>query len=346
MTNIISPATTARKRLLVLRFSALGDVAMTLPVIYSLAERYPDLDITVTTRPFFAKLFLNPPANVTVIGVDFKGEYKGFGGTVRLLKMLSALKPDFVADLHNVSRSWIIDFFFRLKGVKVAMVDKQRSKRKRLFTSGERQRSFIDRYVDVFASLGFPVTTTFKSLFAEKKWSLPMTVEHPAVGVAPFARYFNKAYPAAQMKEAIRKLCEKGCHVYLFGGRGAEAEQMKEWADEIDRCSSVAGLYPIAEELALMAEMDVMVSMDSANQHMAAIAGTEVVTVWGSTTPACGFLGYNRNEADALCLNLECQPCSVAGKPECPLGHFKCMKDLKPDAVVNKVMEVVGRDRK
>lgn len=117
------------KRMLIIRLSALGDVAMTIPAIYSLAVRYPDLKIDVVTRPFFARLFLNAPSNVNVIGVDFKKDYKGFRGTLRLLRQLSALKPDYVADLHNVLRSWIIDNWFRLHGKKVVMVDKLRDKR-------------------------------------------------------------------------------------------------------------------------------------------------------------------------------------------------------------------------
>ncbi len=114
--------------MLIIRFSALGDVAMTVPAIYSLATRYPDLNIDVVTRPFFARLFINAPDNVNVIGVDFNKDYKGVGGTLRLLRRLGKLRPDYVADLHNVLRSWIIDRYFRLRGVKVVMVDKMRGK--------------------------------------------------------------------------------------------------------------------------------------------------------------------------------------------------------------------------
>ena len=119
--------------MLIIRFSALGDVAMTVPAIYSLATRYPDLNIDVVTRPFFARLFINAPDNVNVIGVDFNKDYKGVEGTLRLLRRLGKLRPDYVADLHNVLRSWIIDRYFRLRGVKVVMVDKMRGKRSELF---------------------------------------------------------------------------------------------------------------------------------------------------------------------------------------------------------------------
>lgn len=331
----------ASKRMLIIRFSALGDVAMTVPAIYSLATRYPDLNIDVVTRPFFARLFVNAPANVNVIGVDFKKDYKGVGGMLRLLRRLGQLKPDCVADLHNVLRSWIIDRYFRLRGVKVVMVDKMRAKRSELFRTGQPQPSFIDRYAKVFAELGYPVGLTFKSLYQNHTPTLPFEPARPAIGIAPFARYFNKTYPAAQMREVIAKLTAGGYNVYLFGGRGEEANQLKEWAEATPGCTSLAGLYPLEDEIALMGAMDAMVSMDSSNQHMAALAGTPVISIWGSTTPACGFMGYGQTPERAVCLDIACQPCSVGGSPECPKGHFDCMNKLSPDTIVDKIRQTV-----
>lgn len=328
------------KSMLIIRLSALGDVAMTVPVIYSLAGQYPNLKINVVTRPFFARLFINPPSNINVIGVDFKGEYAGVRGTVKLLRRLGQLKPDSVADLHNVLRSWIIDNYFRLKGVKVVMVDKMRDKREQLFKTGEPQPDFVDRYAEVFAKLGYPVTLDFEG-FAKDSLSLPFVPKKPAVGIAPFARYFNKTYPAERMKKVIESLTTDGYHVYLFGGRGAEAETLKKWAEGNDRCRSVAGEFKLEEEIALMGAMDAMISMDSSNQHMAALTGTPVVSVWGSTTPACGFMPYHQDRCNAVCLGIECQPCSVGGGPECPKGHFDCMLKLEPSAIVDKVKKII-----
>lgn len=331
----------AEKRMLIVRLSALGDVAMTIPAIYSLAERYPRLHIDVVTRPFFSRLFINPPVNINVIGIDFKSEFKGVGGTLKLLRRLSELRSDCVADLHNVSRSWIIDTFFRLRGVKVAMVDKMRGRRKALFRTGEPQPSFIDRYTDVFAKLGYPVDLTFENLYVSKSPRLPLTPVSPAIGVAPFARYFNKTYPLGQMREVIENLTHEGYNVYLFGGRGSEAEELAKWAGTNVRVTSLAGKYPLEDEIAMMGAMDAMVSMDSSNQHMAALAGTKVISIWGSTTPACGFMPYDQPRDRSLCLGLPCQPCTVGGSPECPKGHFDCMRQLSPEMVVNKIKQVV-----
>ncbi len=323
--------------MLIIRLSALGDVGMTIPAIYSLAKQYPTMHIDVLTRPFFARLMINPPANINIITADFKGEHRGVRGVVRLLKQLSQLNPKCVADLHNVLRSWIINAFFWMKGVNVAMVDKNRQARKRLFSEKIPQRNFVDRYADVFAKLGYPIKLDFTSVYANKKADAPFEPLHPAVGIAPFARYYNKTYPPEMMKQVATLLARDGWHVYLFGGRGREADDLHQWDNDISGCKSVAGEYTLEQEIALMSRMDVMVSMDSANQHLAALAGCRAVTVWGSTTPACGFMGYNQRESDAVCLNLPCQPCSVAGKPTCPLGHLDCMCSIKPKMIVEKV---------
>lgn len=327
--------------MLIVRLSALGDVAMTIPAIYSLAEQYPALQITVVTRPFFARLFINRPDNVSIVEADFKGRHKGVGGTWRLLRQLSALRPDCVADLHNVLRSWEIDAWFRLHGVRVAMVDKNRRARKRLFSQKEAQRNYVDRYADVFARLGFPIELTFRSVFDAREAEPPFEPRHPAVGVAPFARYYNKTYPPEMMRQVVERLCRSGISVYLFGGRGREQQELQSWADDIKGCESVAGLYPIEQEIALMSRMKLMVSMDSANQHLASLAGTPVVSIWGSTTPACGFAGYGQSADKAIVLSLPCQPCSVAGKPTCPLGHLDCMCTISPATIVDKVTETI-----
>jgi len=314
---------------------------MTLPALYSLARRYPDLHIDFVTTPFFKRLFINPPANLHVHGMDIKKDYKGLGGMIRLIKALSALKPDMVADLHNVGRTWVIDQWFRLTGVKVAMLDKMRHARRRVLRKGEAQPGFIGRYADVFSRLGFPIKLDFDTLFPEGVPEAGSEIKHPAVGIAPFARYYNKTYPADLMRAVVENLTRRGVNVYLFGGRGREAELLGTWTAYNDRCHSLAGRFTLEEEIALMARLDVMVSMDSANQHMAALTGTPVVSLWGSTTPACGFMAYRQDKANALVAGLECQPCTIAGSAECPRGTLDCFHELSPERVADAVMRLL-----
>ncbi|WP_455971843.1 glycosyltransferase family 9 protein [Bacteroides congonensis] len=335
-----------KKTILIIRTSALGDVAMCIPVIYSLAERYPDLDIKVLTQPFFARLFVNAPANISFILADWKGKHKGARGICRLLKELLMHRIDCVADLHNVLRSWLIDACFLLKGIPVRIVDKERRKRKALLSSENReirQRNYVQRYSDVFGKLQLPVVPDFTSLLSlEELNSACLPIPQPddgkcLIGIAPFARYQTKTYPLPLMEEVIGYLNDKGYHLFLFGSQGKEEKVLKTWEQKYKSCIALPGLLTIREELLLMGHMDVMLTMDSANMHMASLAGTPVVSLWGSTTPACGFLGWRQSEKDALCLHLPCQPCSVSGRKKCPLQHFSCMMSISPKEVCNRI---------
>lgn len=337
-----------KQQVLVIRFSALGDVAMTIPVIYSIAHKYPETIFTVLTRPFFAHLFVNRPCNVSLTEVDWKEEYHGVLGIWRLLRRLSAVHVCCVADLHNVSRSWLIDFFFLVQRKRVAMVDKMRWKRKALISSRHRaiHPNYVRRYADVFARLGYPVEMDFRSLFESVPPILPFQISSLSVGIAPFARYANKTYPLELMEEIVARLTGQGYIVYLFGSRGAEADILTRWQSMYMGCISLAGHYPMEQELAIISHLPLMVTMDSANQHLASLVGTRTLTLWGSTIPACGFLGYGQKEEDAIYLALPCQPCSIAGSKRCKLRHTECLYGITPSLLVERITQIIRLQNK
>ena len=159
------------------------------------------------------------------------------------------------------------------------------------------------------------------------------------LGVAPFASTRAKTYSPAKMKEAVRQLAEDGrFEILFFGGRGREAETLREWVKELPHTQSVAGTLDFSEELILMATLDVVVSMDSANMHLASLVGTRVVSIWGATHPYCGFLGWNQKEEDAVQnTELECRPCSVFGNKPCHRGDFECMHSIAPSAIIEQL---------
>lgn len=318
------------KKILVLRLSALGDVAMTLPVLYSVARQYPDVRLTVVTRPFFRRLFLNPPPNISFI--DFTA--KSFKELLTFIHNINAKDYTAVADLHDVLRTRIIRQALRLKGLSVASVDKARSGRKQLTDRKGRnyQRSYIDRYADVFDRLGLPVKVDFKG-FTDS------TTPRCGVGIAPFARYRTKTYPPEMMEEVARALTDRNIAVYLFGARGEEEQTLQEWVARNPKLNLMAGKLTLEEELAAIGRLEVMVTMDSANMHLASLMGTPVVSIWGSTIPQCGFMGYGQTPERAIWLDLKCQPCSVAGLEECPQGHCNCLKNIQPQIIVNKIIQ-------
>ena len=323
------------KHLLVVRFSALGDVAMTVPVVDSLARQHPDLRITVVSRPFCAPLFAALPANVAFFGADVQGEYKGVRGLWKLSRRLKALGIDAMADLHDVLRTKVVRTFLRLQGVDVAVIDKGRGEKKRL-VKGERKplRHGAERYADVFRALGLSCTVDY-----QPRHKAPEAAGPCRIGLAPFAAHQGKIYPTEQTTEYLRTLylAHPEAEVYVFCSKG-EAESVEaKWTKEFPRLVFACRQYKgLSQELELMQQLDVMVSMDSANMHLASIVGLPVVSVWGATHPYAGFMGYGQSEVHAVQLDLPCRPCSIYGNKPCRYGDYRCLAGISPQKILEQ----------
>ena len=221
------------QHLLITRFSALGDVAMLVPVVYSLAKQYPDLRITVLSQDFIRPLFSSLPSNVEFIGANVKKDYKGIFGLIRLFKEIRK-KNQFtaVADMHDVLRTKVLRLLFTSSGVKTKHIDKHRSGKKALCRSNNKrfvqQPTSFDNYKEVLSKLGYPVTLDFKSIIPVDQH---VTKDDDSVGIAPFAAHKGKIYPLEKMSEVISLLIAKGKKIYLFGGGKAEMETFHNWQD-------------------------------------------------------------------------------------------------------------------
>ena len=127
-----------KEHILIIRFSALGDVAMTVPVVYSLAKTYPDLRITVLSRGFARTFFEDLAPNVNFMEADIKGEYKGVKGLNALYRRLTAKKFTAIADFHGVLRSSYLRFRFNFDRYKVAHINSTGARENRLCQSRKR----------------------------------------------------------------------------------------------------------------------------------------------------------------------------------------------------------------
>ncbi|MBQ8463255.1 MAG: glycosyltransferase family 9 protein [Prevotella sp.] len=349
-----------RQHILVIRFSALGDVAMTVPIVWAVAKRYPDVRITVLSRPFARTFFENLAPNVNFMEADLKAEYKGIHGLNALYRRLAAKQFTHVADLHSVLRSEYLRMRFNLGHFKVRHIDKHRKLRKQLVSGSNKQKkpmpTSFENYAEVFAKLGFPIDhNDFRSIFQEEGGylnALPEAIgeKHEGeawIGIAPFAAHIGKVYPPELMEQVIRQLTERypQCRIFLFGRGQQEDEYFPRWAKEMPQCTNVSWhLESMRQELILMAHLDVMLSMDSANMHMASLTGTKVVSVWGATHPMAGFMGWRQNEANAIQLDLDCRPCSIFGKKPCQFGDYRCLTGIKPETIVEKISQVISEE--
>ena len=347
-----------KEHLLVIRFSALGDVAMTVPVVYALAQQYPDVRITVLSRNFARPLFEDLLPNINFMEADLKREYHGITGLNSLYRRLVAKQFTAIADLHSVLRSSYLRMRFNLDHYKVAHIDKHRKDRRRITSSSNKQLiqlpTSFQNYADVFARLGYPVNVQFRSIFSEDGGdmnllpeSLPRpTVGQPCIGIAPFAAHEGKIYPLRLMEQVVEQLLAKhpDARIYLFGKGQREDETFPKWCAAHPQCVYVSQhLNNLRDELILMSHLQVMVSMDSANMHLASLVATPVVSVWGATHPFTGFMGWNQSPENAIQIPLECRPCSIYGQKPCLRGDYACMRNIAPEQIVNRVELILNK---
>lgn len=343
------------KRLLVMRFSAMGDAAMTVPVLYALATQHPDLRITMLTRTRFVQMFECLPDNVQVKGIDF-AEQDGIIGLTKIYNKLKKGNFDAVADLHDVLRSKYIRTCFAMAGTKVVRVNKGRKEKKELIGNGqthEALKPMTERYAEVFRSLGLSINLSQKmkiDLRSEDSVGVRNIVgkKQPGekwVGVAPFAAHAQKIYPLAKMQQVVNDLAAMGCKVLLFGAGKKEGDVLRSWEKNAEEkngailsvCGKLGGLK---NEMLLMSQLDLMISMDSANMHIASIFGIKVLSIWGATHPKAGFSGYGQTPDSAVQVDLPCRPCSIYGKKPCKFGDMRCM-DIAPDMIVQKATKMI-----
>ncbi len=338
-------------RLLIIRTSAMGDVALTTPVLKGMREQYPEVELLLLTRPIF-KAFFNSSAGLELFFPDFKKRHKGFRGLITLYNDINRHSDiDYVIDLHDVLRSKILRLFFRLKGVPAAVIDKGR-KEKRLLTKGRRKirlKHSVERYCDVFERAGFPVHPS------KEKWIVPsqgITLKEAYgfddykglnIGVAPYAKHELKMWPEPYMIKLLRLISEKQqCRFWLFGGQ-EDYDKLTILESKIPGSVSLAGKLSLDEELVFMSKLDFMIAMDSSNMHMAALVGTKVISIWGGTDPLGGFSAWMQPDNFSVRIPVEeltCRPCTIYGKGKTK-NDFACMKLLTPEMVFNRIDKLV-----
>ena len=331
------------RKLLIIRFSALGDIAMTVPVVHDLAIQYPDLDITMLSREMARPLFELLPDNVHFLAADLKGRHKGLLGLERLRNDYHLEDFDYVADFHNVIRTILLRLGSQMRGRHVAIIDKGRKGKKALTRQKnkvfEQQATSFERYTKVLEQLGFPIKTQFVKLDYSSFCETQKASGETWIGIAPFAKHPAKVYPMEKAEEVIKALSLKdNTTLFLFGGGEEEKQQIAELCAKYPNVQAAQSHQGLKGELALMGQLDVMLSMDSANMHLASLVGTRVVSLWGGTHPYAGFLGWNQKAEDCVQLDLPCRPCSVYGNKPCFRGDYACMNGITSSQVIEKLV--------
>ena len=313
-----------KKKILVIRLSALGDVAILEPILKFRALRCPDVLFLMAAPPLLEPLFRGVE-NVQFIPVQRKQPPR------KLYAELSCYRPDMVADMHHVNRVIGVDWLFRLHGVTVRSIRKH----------NQPGRPSWLRYNDVFDRCGLPLIDNLQSLSTDY-WN-PKTASHEtyAIGLAPFAQHQGKIWPLDYMEKLLQQLSRDDRYSIFLLGSKDEAKTLDPWAERYPHTVSLAGKYTFEEELKQMSQMDLMVTMDSANMHFASCLGIPVVSIWGATHPCRGFYGWRQNPDWTVQHDLDCRPCSKFGNKPCKFKDYRCLRAITPQEVMTKIESVL-----
>ena len=330
----------------------MGDVAMMIPSIRCLTIAYPDIKITVVTNGFY-KPFFSEFKNINVFATDFKNSHKGIKGLLNLFKELKNLKPTHVADLHSVLRTHFLAILFKLRFIKIKKIDKLRSDKKRLFRKSNKVlKPLIPtqyRYSEVFCKLGFNIDLTshqfpLPKIINNKAQSFLSDIENgkKKIGIAPFASFTGKIYPLDLMQKVVAFL-QNEHHVFLFGNGKYETDILKVWVKAYPNALGCYVLDSLESELEIISNLDVMLSMDSANGHLAANYNVPVISLWGLTHPFAGYAPFLSKPENELTSNREkypMLPTSAYGN-KTPKGYENVMRSIEVNDVILAINKVL-----
>ena len=250
----------------------------------------------------FSGYFFNEFKNVKVFEVDLEKRHKGFFGLFNLFLDLRKLNPKRIADLHSVLRTNILSFLFRLIFTKVSVIDKKRKERKALTRKVNKIFKPLTPvhylYQEVFNKLGLSIDLTKDHLYPPSKtFNLnidQIDIKGKMVGIAPFAKHSAKMYPLDLMQKIVSYIQDRHT-VFLFGYGKIEMQTINAWSSALKNVYPCDILGGFENEVSLISNLDLMISMDSANGHIASIYNVPVITIWCLTHPYTGFNTFNND---------------------------------------------------
>lgn len=338
----------------------MGDVALIVPVLRSLVNAHPHVEVTIVTRPRFAPFFQGLE-RVTIFPADVDHTYNGVFGIRELFRaLIRRASYDFVIDLHDHVRTVILRTLFKLFFTDVVVFDKGR-KEKKAFARREKKTvrplpHTVERYREAFvkAGLSFELLPPPHLIPAEdvhaavRQWLTEKALHKKEawVGLAPFAAHASKVWPLENWPEVMESvLLARRVKFFLFGGGEKEISFFETLQRKFPgACVVIAGQLKLRQEIALMTQLDMMVCVDSSNMHLSALAGVTTLSIWGGTHPAVGFapVGEGHTLFQVSREELPCRPCSVYGRATCFVGGFPCLTRISPASVASQVLRTLA----
>ena len=311
-------------KFLILRFSSIGDIVLTTPVIRCLKEQYPNTEVHYATKKSFKTLVENNPH------ID---KFHLLEDNLNdLIKSLQAEKFDYVIDLHNNLRTRIIKLRLGKKAFTFDKLNFQKWVLVKFKKNLMPDVHIVDRYMDTLKSLGIKNDNKGLDYFIPERDEMPMSwlPENVRKGYAVYAiggQHETKKMPFPKMVELCKTI---QLPLVLIGGKedSEMAERLVNHYEGVKHILNLCGKCNLNQSASIIKSSFMVYTHDTGMMHVAAALKKKTIAIWGNTVPEFGMYPYQTEFISIENKELACRPCSKIGHKECPLGHFKCMNDL------------------
>ncbi|MBK8945504.1 MAG: lipopolysaccharide heptosyltransferase II [Ignavibacteriae bacterium] len=328
------------KKILVIQTAFIGDAILSTPILREIKKIYPTSKLDILVIPQTSNLFKHNPHISKIIEFDKREKLTRIFSFFKVLKIVFIEKYDAVISIQSSFTSSIIMLIGRIK-IRIGYPRQKLLTHTINLIKGLHLRKRVLKLLEPFGDFIFnDETELFWSEQEEKKIDMLLNRSDGIfrLGIAPSSAQFTKQWPKEYFKELIKLLSNHNLEIFLIGGK--EDKLLCNEIAEINaaKIKNLAGELSLLESAALIKNMNLILSNDSAPMHIANAVKTDVIAIFGPTVKNFGFYPYRENDK-ILEVELDCRPCGKHGGSKCPLDHFKCMLELKPEFVYQKIKE-------
>lgn len=336
------------KKIVVIQTAFLGDVLLTLPMIYHLNKKFPNTEIDIVVRPESAEIKSLLPSINEVIPFDKSS--KKMKNMIQLIEKLKKGNYDLLISPHRSFRTSMISYFSKIQnsiGFDIASVSFFYSKRVKYNGSKheiERNLELIKDFIGEF-NWKEKITLNLVPYIKNEKFNSWIKNEEKIIAIAPGTVWNTKKYPEEYFAILIRDLLKQNIKIILLGSNKDRITTQKILSlIEGSNSKSIidfSGELKVSESISVIEKCKVLVCNDSAPTHMGIFTNCKVLTIYGSTIPEFGFYPYRDDDAFIQIEKLYCKPCGIHGRKFCPEIHFRCMYDLTPELILKRIIEMI-----
>lgn len=328
-------------RILIIHTAFIGDIVLSTPLIKKLRDTYPKAEITYLTTPVGASILRNNPHLNHIIEYDKRGEHKGIKGFWAIAKKLKMEAYNLVITPHRYLRSTFLTFLTGApirRGYDSAAASFLYNERVHYDKSKHEVEKLLS-FVPKDEGKRYEIEIFPTELEVEKVDKLLEKRREKVVVVAPGSKWFTKKWPLEYFNRVIKELEKReDTTVVVVGGKEEMFFNMPLANTTID----LRGKTTLLELAEAIRRADIVLTNDSSPIHIAsAFPNVRILALFGPTVEKFGFFPWSKNSEVFQVEGLECRPCSIHGGDSCPKKHFKCMLDIKPEMVLERIESIL-----